>query len=79
MRPRWGSENVNCVFIRGLAMPGSVRGVTVAAPDDDFMVFVNTNLCPDTQAKAAAHEIRHIRLDHFYNEEPVVINEIEAK
>lgn len=73
-----GSEAVNCVFIRGLSMPGTVRGVTVAAPDDDFVVFVNTNLCPDMQAKAAAHEIRHIRFNHFYNEEPVVINEIEA-
>ena len=69
---------VNQIFIQGADMPSKVRCVTIAAPDDDFMVFVNTNLCPDTQAKAAAHEIRHIRLDHFYNQEPVVINEIEA-
>lgn len=56
-----------------------MRGVTVAAPDDDFIVFVNDSLCPDTQRKAAEHELRHIRLDHFYHDEPVVINELEAK
>lgn len=56
-----------------------MRGVTVAAPDDDFIVFVNDSLCPDTQRKAAEHELRHIQLDHFYHDEPVVINELEAK
>lgn len=60
-------------------MPGSVRGVTVAAPDDDFVVFVNDSLGPDIQRKAAEHELRHIRLDHFYHDEPVVVNELEAR
>lgn len=69
---------MNCVFIRGLNMPGSVRGVAVSAPDDDFMVFVNSNLSPDAQRRAAEHEIQHIRFNHFYNEEPVVICELEA-
>ncbi|MDY5007628.1 hypothetical protein [Candidatus Allofournierella merdipullorum] len=70
---------MNCIFIRRLALPGTVRGVAVAAPDDDFVVFVNESLCPDAQREAAEHELRHIRLDHFYDDEPVVISELEAR
>ena len=66
------------IFIKGIALPGHVRGVTVMAPNDDFMVFINTNLCPETQQRAIAHEVRHIRQDHFYNEDPVIVNELEA-
>lgn len=69
---------MNCVFIRGLDMPGGVRGVTVTAPDDDYIIFLNTCLCPETQKRALAHEMNHIKQDHFYNEEPVIINEMEA-
>lgn len=66
------------IYIRGLPLPGKIRGVTVLAPDDDFVVFINTNLCESTQAKAKEHELRHIRMDHFYNHDPVIINELEA-
>ena len=51
----------------------------MAAPDDDFVVFVNDALCPDAQREAAEHELRHTRLDHFYDDEPVVISELEAR
>lgn len=70
---------MNQIFIRGIGLPGRVRGVTVMAPDDDFIVFVNTNLCPDTQKAAVEHELRHIRKNHFYNGDPVVVNELEAE
>lgn len=70
---------MNCIFIRQLSLPGTVRGVAVAAPDDDFMVFVNDALCPDAQREAAEHELQHMRLDHIYDDEPVVINELEAR
>ncbi len=70
---------MNRIFIKGLELPGTVRGVTVLAPDDDFMVFINTNLCLETQQKAIAHEVRHIKQDHFYNDDPVVVNELEAE
>lgn len=80
MRLHWGSDKgLNRVFVRGLSLPGSVRGVSVAAPDDDFIVFVNDTLCADAQKAAAEHELRHIRLDHFYDDEPVVISELEAR
>lgn len=65
------------IFIRGLSLPGKVRGVTVEV-QDDFIVFINTNLCPETQQRAIQHEIKHIKSDHFYQDSPVVINELEA-
>lgn len=65
------------IFIRGIALPGKIRGVTVQV-QDDFIVFINTCLCPATQRKATAHEIRHIKQNHFFHDDPVVINEIEA-
>ncbi|MDD3429312.1 MAG: hypothetical protein PHG02_04835 [Oscillospiraceae bacterium] len=69
---------MNCIFIRGACLPSRVRGVTVKDCDDDYNVYINQRLSPDTQRKAAQHEIRHIRMDHFYDEEPVIVNEIEA-
>ena len=60
-------------------MPGRVRGVTVPIPEDDFVVFVNINLCPATQQDAIRHELIHIKKDHFYHDDPVIINELEAE
>ena len=69
---------MNCVFIRGIALPGRVRGVTVIDEQEDYNVYINTNLCPETQRKTIEHEMIHIKADHFYNEEPVVYNELQA-
>lgn len=70
---------MNQIFIRGIELPGSVRGVTVKNGDDDFIVFINTCLSPQVQTAATIHEIRHIKKDHFYNQDPVIINEFEAQ
>ena len=51
----------------------------MAVPDNDFMSFVSDALFTDVQRVTAEHEPRHIRLKHFYDEKPVVINEIEAR
>ena len=64
--------------MRGIALPGSVRGAVVEI-QDDFIVYINTNLCEEAQRVAVAHELRHIEKDHFYNEQPVVYNEFEAQ
>lgn len=68
---------MNSIFINAIDLPAKVRGVTVKY-QDDFYVFINDCLCPETQQKAVEHEIRHIKMDHFYNSEPVVVNEIQA-
>lgn len=70
---------MNRIFIRGIALPGSVRGASVKNEDDDFIIFVNTNLSVEARDRAALHELRHIQLDHFYDQEPVIVNELEAE
>lgn len=70
---------MNMIIIRGLSLPGRVRGCTVPLPEtDDFIVFINTNLSPERQQKTVRHELRHIKLNHFWNGDPVIINEMEA-
>ena len=73
---KWG--HMNQIFVRGIEMPGSVRGVT-AMVQDDFFVFINSCLSPEAQKEATLHEVRHIKLEHFYNQDPVIINEFEAQ
>jgi hypothetical protein len=66
------------ILIRPLALPARVYAVVVVGTDGEFNIYINTNICPKKQREACEHEIRHIKLDHFYDEEPVVINEMEA-
>ena len=66
-------------YIRPLhQLPVSVEAVTVMDSDGNYNVYVNTKLTADKQQQAYSHEIRHIRLQHFYNFDPIVVNEIEA-
>ncbi len=65
------------VYIRGMEMPAASRGAVVEI-EDDFIVFINTALSPDLQHKTVEHELRHIRSDHFYKDEPVVVDERQA-
>lgn len=66
------------IFIRGLELPLTVRGVMVLDEDGNYNVYINILLSYDTQQKAAKHELKHITSEHFYDYEPVVHNELEA-
>ena len=66
------------IFVRYLAFPRTVRGVTMPNDDGTFSVYINTCLCEQVQQETFAHELAHIRLNHFYDYEPVVVNEREA-
>lgn len=69
---------MNDIFIRGLEMPAKVKAVTIKDEYDDYNIYVNVVLCPETQRTATIHELCHIKKEHFYNEEPVVYNEMEV-
>lgn len=68
---------MNQIFIKKIALPAKVKGMAVEI-EDDFFVFVNENLSLKAQHRAADHELRHVKLDHFYNNDPVIINELEV-
>lgn len=69
---------MNNIYIRGLDLPHSVKGVTVEDLNGDYNVYVNINLCENARKSACKHELKHISLNHFRDFNPVVINELEA-
>lgn len=67
------------VFVRLLKLPNKVKGVTVTDSDGAYCVFVNSEISENEQKKALEHELKHIKLQHFYNNLPLIINESEAE
>ena len=65
--------------IRRLAFPNrSVKAVTFPNDDGTFDIYLNT-LFPEGELRSALeHELRHIRLGHFYSEAPIAQKEREA-
>ena len=66
------------IIVRGIELPPKIKGVTVIDGEGDYNVYINTLLSPDAQKRAQKHELTHIIKDHFYNYDPVIINEMEA-
>lgn len=66
------------IYIRGIELPLTVKGVTVLDSDGNFNVYINILLSHAVQQKATKHELKHIKSEHFYDYEPVVYNELEA-
>ncbi len=66
------------IFVRLVPLPLAVRAVTLPNDDGTFDIYVNSNLPEELQHRALEHELKHIRKDHFYNDDPVWLNEKEA-
>jgi hypothetical protein len=68
----------NYIFARLVPLPLAVRAVTLPNDDGTFDIYINANLPQELQDRALQHELNHIRKDHFYNEDPVWLNEKDA-
>lgn len=68
----------NNIFIRIVPLPEAVRAVVLPNDDNTFDIYINSNLPEKLQHLAVEHELKHIRRDHFYNDDPVWLNEQEA-
>jgi putative component of toxin-antitoxin plasmid stabilization module len=66
------------IFVRGIALPVKVKGVTTIDKDGNYNVYINNRLSDITQKKTIKHEINHIQLNHFEDFNPVIHNELEA-
>lgn len=66
------------IFVRLIPLPEAVRAVTIPNDDGTFDVYINAVLPEELQNRALEHELEHIRKDHFYDDDPVYINEREA-
>ena len=64
--------------MREISLPYAVRAVTLPNDDCTFDIYVNQNLPRELQEQALEHELTHIGKDHFYNCDPVWVNEKEA-
>lgn len=65
------------IYIKGVDLPGKIKGVTVVK-DNDFIILINTCLCEEVQQQTISHELSHVKKNHFYNCDPVIKNEMEA-
>lgn len=66
------------VFVRLVSLPEAVKAVVLPNDDGTFDIYINSNLPDELQNRALEHELKHIRKDHFYNDDPVWLNEREA-
>lgn len=67
------------IFVRLIPLPVTVPAVVIPNDDGTFDIYINSVLPQELQHKALEHELKHIRKDHFYNDDPVWLNEEEAK
>lgn len=68
----------NNIFVRSVPLPEAVRAVVLPNDDGTFDIYINSTLPDEVQQRALNHELEHIRRDHFYNDDPVWLNEQEA-
>lgn len=67
------------IFIHSLPLPAKVHALTIPDECGDFTIIINSNLNDLVQRRALEHELKHIALDHFYDENGVAEDEQEAE
>lgn len=65
-------------YVRLIALPVKVEGVTLPNDDGSFDIYINARLSPARQQETLEHELRHIRREHFYVDMPVSRMERQA-
>ena len=65
-------------FVRLIELPPSIEGCTVPNDDGSFDIYINMHLSEERRRSKLEHELRHIRLDHFYRPGTVAMKEAEA-
>jgi hypothetical protein len=64
--------------VRLIPLPIKVEGVTLPNDDGSFDIYINSRLSPARQQETLAHEMRHIRHEHFYLDMPISRMERQA-
>lgn len=66
------------IITRYLSLGAGIKGVTVKDENDDFNIYINSNLSDAQQKEALQHEVAHIYQGHFFDDRPVMVKEEEA-
>lgn len=61
----------NDYAIRQLDMPCGVKAFVALDEDGFYNIYVNSKLSQEEQHRAAAHELKHIAFDDFYNNKDI--------
>lgn len=67
------------IFVRFISLPKGIKGVTIPNNDETFDIYINANLSDLARRTALVHELRHIKLNHFYKPyEAIAVEELAA-
>ena len=66
------------VILRYTNLPSTIHAYTIVDENDDYNIYVNANIGIMEQEKAKMHELQHIQLGHFYNNNSALENESEV-
>ena len=65
-------------YVRPVALPRRVEGVTVPNDDGSFSIYINSLLSEEKQKNVLRHELEHIKKEHFYIDMPIERMERQA-
>lgn len=66
------------IIVRIIDLPWSIKGVTVVDENGDYNLYLNSRYTYEAQLTAYHHESRHINRNHFYDDNPVAVDEADA-
>ena len=67
------------IIVRFIALPPTIHGVTEMDSEGDYNVYLNANISTEDARKAFEHEMRHIKMNHFYRDISAAEAEREAR
>jgi len=65
-------------YVRLVALPRTVEGVSIPNDDSSFDIYLNSRLSPQRQQEVLEHELNHLRREHFYLDLPISLMERQA-
>lgn len=69
---------MDAVIIRVIDLPYKVNGLTVKDEEGDYNIYLNARLSDERRVNAFRHELKHIKLGHFYKRFLVSVLENET-
>ena len=66
-------------YVRPVALPRSVEGVSIPNDDGTFDIYINSLLPDELRERALEHELRHLKAEHFYLDMPIARMERQAE
>ena len=70
---------MNEIIVRFVAMPVTVKGMTVTDDNNDYNIYINSNIAYNEQQTAFEHEMHHVEHNHLYNSDSAKTNEIQVE